>query len=241
MSNVAIIIPARYASTRLPGKPLLQIARKPMVQHVFERASAVRGASRVVVAVDDSRVLDAVNSFGGDAIMTDPNHPSGTDRLVEVMQQIDAEIFINLQGDEPLLRSRDVETLIEGMQADSAVDVGTLSHPIGPAEADNPNTVKVVCDAAGNALYFSRSRIPFDRDNSGKAAYAKHVGIYGYRKEVLANYAKLPVPMLEEVEKLEQLRLLHAGYKIRVWQIAPTGPGVDTPDCLEKVRKIFSA
>jgi len=241
MSNVAIVIPARYASTRLPGKPLLQIAGKPMVQHVFERASVVRGASRVVVAVDDYRVLDAVKAFGGDAIMTDPNHPSGTDRLAEVMNHVDAEIYINLQGDEPLLRSRDVETLIEGMKADAAVDVGTLCHPIGSGEADNPNTVKVVCDAAGNALYFSRSRIPFDRDNSGKAEYAKHVGIYGYSKEVLANYGKLPVPMLEEVEKLEQLRLLHAGYKIRVWQIAPTGPGVDTPECLEKVRKIFSA
>jgi 3-deoxy-D-manno-octulosonate 8-phosphate phosphatase (KDO 8-P phosphatase) len=241
MSSVAIVIPARHASTRLPGKPLLEIAGKTMIQHVFERASAVRGSPRVVVAVDDPRVLKTVQNFGGEAIMTDPGHPSGTDRLVEVLQSVDAEIYVNLQGDEPLLRSRDVEILIQGMEENPSVDVGTLCHAISPAEAENPNAVKVVQDADGNALIFSRARIPFDRDATGRAKYFKHVGIYAYRKEVLANYAGLPVPMLEDVEKLEQLRLLYAGYKIRVWKIEPTGPGVDTPECLEKVRRIFGA
>ncbi|MCX2692071.1 3-deoxy-manno-octulosonate cytidylyltransferase [Pseudomonas sp. DCB_CB] len=237
--RVAIVIPARYGSTRLPGKPLADIAGKPMVQHVYERALAVGNAHVVVIATDDSRVAEAVRGFGGKYVMTSPDHPSGTDRLAEVMTQIDADIYINLQGDEPLVRPTDIEALAAGMLADASVNVGTLCHPINAHEAGNPNTVKVVLASNGNALYFSRSPIPYPRD-SEVAAYLKHVGVYAYRREVLAAYADLPQPMMEHAEKLEQLRLMAAGYCIRAYIVEPTGPGVDTPECLEQVRTLMS-
>jgi len=237
--RVAVVIPARYGSTRLPGKPLADIAGKPMIQHVYERALLVANAQIVVVATDDERVAQAVRSFGGNCVMTSPNHPSGTDRLAEVMAEIDADIYINLQGDEPLVRPADIEQLAEGMLADKSVSIGTLCHPIDSAEASNPNTVKVVLATNGNALYFSRSPIPFPRESEA-ATYLKHVGVYAYRRQVLAEYSGLPQPMIENAEKLEQLRLLAAGYCIRAFQVEPTGPGVDTPECLEQVRAIIS-
>lgn len=237
--RVAIVIPARYGSTRLPGKPLADIAGKPMVQHVYERASKVRGAHAVVVATDDQRVADVVRGFGGVCVMTSPDHPSGTDRLVEVMTQVEADIYINLQGDEPLVRPADIEALAAGMIADATVQVGTLCHPIEADEASNPNTVKVVLANNGNALYFSRSPIPYPRDGE-VADYLKHVGVYAYRRDVLSSYSSLPQSMLEHAEKLEQLRLMAAGYCIRAFKVEPTGPGVDTPECLEQVRALMS-
>ncbi|WP_225790925.1 3-deoxy-manno-octulosonate cytidylyltransferase [Pseudomonas sp. Marseille-P8916] len=237
--RVAIVIPARYGSTRLPGKPLADIAGKPMVQHVYERALQVTNADVVIIATDDERVATAVRGFGGECVMTSPDHPSGTDRLAEVMGQVDADIYINLQGDEPLVRPADIEALAVGMLADTSVNVGTLCHPIDAHEASNPNTVKVVLAANGNALYFSRSPIPYPRDDEA-ARYLKHVGVYAYRREVLAEYASLPQPMMEHAEKLEQLRLMAAGYCIRAYQVEPTGPGVDTPECLEQVRALIS-
>ncbi len=240
MNGVTLVIPARYASSRLPGKPLLQIAGKPMIQQVYERALSVKNAGRVLVAADDERVELAVKSFGGEVVMTSPDHASGTDRLAEVMLSSPADLYVNLQGDEPLVRPGDVEILIAGMLADTAVAIGTLCHPIDEEEAENPNTVKVVLAANGDALYFSRAKIPYPRENDGEGRYLKHVGVYAYRKTTLEDYGKLPQPMLERTEKLEQLRFLHAGYKIRAWQVEPTGPGVDTPECLEKVRLIFA-
>ncbi|MCX2708743.1 MULTISPECIES: 3-deoxy-manno-octulosonate cytidylyltransferase [Pseudomonas] len=237
--RVAIIIPARYSSTRLPGKPLADIAGKPMVQHVYERALEVSNAHEVVVATDDERVVSAVHAFGGKCVMTAQDHPSGTDRLTEVMTLIDADIYINLQGDEPLVRPRDIETLAAGMLANSEVNIGTLCHPIDSDEASNPNTVKVVLADNGNALYFSRSPIPYPRDRE-VISYLKHVGVYAFRRKVLTEYSTLTQPMMEHAEKLEQLRLLSAGYCIRAYVVEPTGPGVDTPECLEKVRSIFS-
>lgn len=237
--KIAIIIPARYNSTRLPGKPLADIVGKPMVQHVYERALEVSNADLVVVATDDERVVEVVRGFDGQCLMTSPDHPSGTDRLAEVMEYIDADIYINLQGDEPLVRPKDIETLARGMIADETVSVGTLCHSIDAHEATNPNTVKTVLAANGNALYFSRSPIPFPRDSS-VATYLKHVGVYAYRREVLANYSTLAQPMIENAEKLEQLRLLASGFCIRAYQVEPTGPGVDTPACLEQVRAIMS-
>lgn len=237
--RLAIVIPARYASTRLPGKPLADILGKPMVQHVYERALEVPGVDTVVVATDDQRVLEAVRGFGGRCVMTSPEHPSGTDRLAEVMQTVDADIYINLQGDEPLVRPGDIALLAEGMRADSAVQVGTLCHSIDAQEARNPNTVKVVLAANGDALYFSRAAIPFARDDA-PARYLKHVGVYGYRREVLAAYSALPAAMLEQAEKLEQLRLLAAGLRIRAFKVAPSGPGVDTPECLARVRALMA-
>ncbi|MGB3068155.1 MAG: 3-deoxy-manno-octulosonate cytidylyltransferase [Ottowia sp.] len=233
--TAVIVIPARHDSTRLPGKPLALIAGKPMVQHVYERACQVASTRAVLVATDDERVALAVREFGGQCVMTSPDHPSGTDRLVEVMAQVPADIYVNLQGDEPLVRPEDVQMLVNGMLADTSVAVGTLCHPIDAHEAVNPNTVKVVRAAGGDALYFSRSPIPYPRDAEA-ARYFKHVGVYAYRREVLACYASLPQPMMEAAEKLEQLRLLAAGLRIRTFVVEPTGPGVDTPACLERVR-----
>lgn len=237
--QVAIIIPARFASSRLPGKPLADIAGKPMIEHVYARASQVAGVQGVWVATDDERIAAAVRGFGGQCVMTAADHPSGTDRLAEVMAQVQADVYVNLQGDEPLVRPEDVALLVAGMLADSSVAVGTLCHAIDAQEALNPNAVKVVLAANGDALYFSRSPIPYPRD-AAVATYLKHVGVYAYRREVLAQYASLPQPMLEQAESLEQLRLLAAGLRIRAYEVAPTGPGVDTPACLERVRALMS-
>ncbi|MCE1058296.1 MULTISPECIES: 3-deoxy-manno-octulosonate cytidylyltransferase [Pseudomonas] len=237
--RVAIVIPARYGSTRLPGKPLADIAGKPMIQHVYERAVQVAHADVVIIATDDERVAQAVRSFGGEYIMTSSDHLSGTDRLAEVMKSVDADIYINLQGDEPLVRPKDVDTLIRGMISDASVQVGTLCHPIDAREAASPNSVKVVLANSGNALYFSRSPIPYPREKEA-AKYLKHIGVYAYRKHIIADYLRLQQPMIENSEKLEQLRLLAAGYCIRAFEVAYTAPGVDTAECLEKVRAIVS-
>lgn len=237
--TVAIVIPARYGSTRLPGKPLADIAGRPMVQHVYERASQVSGVQIVLVATDDERVARVVRAFGGSCVMTSAEHPSGTDRLAEVMFEVAADIYVNLQGDEPLVRPGDIDRLIAGMLADPSVAVGTLCHSIDGKEALNPNTVKAVLADNGDALYFSRSPIPYPRDE-GEARYLKHVGVYAYRREVLERYGSLPQSMAEKAEKLEQLRLMAAGLRIRAFEVEPTGPGVDTPECLEQVRAIMS-
>lgn len=237
--RTVIVIPARYGSSRLPGKPLADIAGKPMIQHVYERAMCVPNVEKVVVATDDQRVVDVVNSFGGFALMTSAHHPSGTDRLVEIMAKVPGDLYVNLQGDEPLIRPSDIELLIQGTAHDNSVQVGTLCHEICLDEAQSSSTVKVVVRGNGDALYFSRSLIPFPRQ-AADAKYLKHIGIYAYRKEVLQNYGKLIPPMLEKSEMLEQLRLMHAGIRIRTFTVAPTGPGVDTPECLQRVRAIMS-
>ena len=197
------------------------------------------GMDAVLVATDDARVAQAVEAFGEHRIMTAPDHPSGTDRLVEVISTIEAEVYINLQGDKPLVQPSDIELLVAGMQADPSIDVGTLCHPLPANEASNPNSVKVVLAKNSDAFYFSRSTIPYPRDAT-RATYLKHVGVYAYRRHVLENFARLPLPMLEDAEKLEKLRLLAAGYRIRAFEVEPTGPGVDTPECLERVRAILS-
>lgn len=237
--RVALIIPARYASSRLPGKPLADLCGKPMIQWVYEKAQQVASASCVVIATDDKRIFDVVQGFGGWAMMTSSEHPSGTDRLVEVMQRIEADIYINLQGDEPLIRPEDVELLARGLLDDECVEVGTLCHVIDANEANNTNSVKVVLGHDGDALYFSRLPIPYPHSPQAHPGYLKHVGIYAYRREVLACYANLPASSLEQSEQLEQLRLLTAGVKVRAFQIEPIGPGIDTPECLEKVRAIL--
>lgn len=238
--RAVIVIPARYGSSRLPGKPLADLWGKPMIQHVWERCREIEGAGEVLVATDDERVAAAVRAFGGRVEMTSSEHPTGTDRLVEVMQRVDGDVFVNVQGDEPLVRPGDVAQLIAGLQADASVQVGTLCHPLPAHEAGNPNTVKVVLADNGDALYFSRAPIPFPRDGGDAARYLKHVGVYAYRREVLAGYATLRQPMMERAEQLEQLRLLAAGLRIRAWVVEPTGPGVDTPACLERVRALMA-
>ena len=238
MTSTVIVIPARYASTRLPGKPLLDIIGKPMIQHVVERANEVAGVSAVIVATDDERVLNAVQAFGGTAMMTSANHQSGTDRLVEVMHQYPADIYLNLQGDEPLVRPSDLSALVASMQA-TDVQVGTLCHRVDAHEATNSNCVKVVVNNKHDALYFSRSPIPYPRETS-TATYLKHIGVYAYKKDILASYSQLKRPMLEISESLEQLRLLDAGIQIKVIEVEPTGPGVDTQADLDQVRAILA-
>lgn len=199
----------------------------------------VPAVAQVLVATDDERVRDVALAFGAEVVMTSPEHASGTDRLVEVMSLVAADLYINLQGDEPLIRPEDVSLLLLGMQSDSLAQVGTLCHPLDVQEARQPSVVKLVRDMQGYALYFSRSLIPFPREAS-QASYLKHVGVYAYRKPVLQAYSRLPPSMLEQAESLEQLRLLQAGVRIRCFEVAPTGPGVDTPACLARVRRIMA-
>jgi 3-deoxy-manno-octulosonate cytidylyltransferase (CMP-KDO synthetase) len=210
-----------------------------MIQHVVERAREVKLADRVVVATDDGRIAAAVESFGAEVVMTLATHPSGTDRLVEVAKTIPGDLFVNIQGDEPLVRPADIDLLIAGMLADANLPVGTLCHALPAAEASDPNFVKVVVAANGDALYFSRACIPFRRDDGDPVAYLKHVGVYAYRRNVLEEYSALGQPMIERAEKLEQLRLLHAGLRIRAFEVEPTGPGVDTLESLGEVRRLL--
>lgn len=244
-----IIIPARYASTRLPGKPLLDIAGKPMIARVVESARA-SGAERVVVATDDERIRDAVMAFGAQVVMTRAEHLSGTDRLAEAITLLDLdddEIVVNLQGDEPLMSPTLIREVAALLAARPAAVMATACHAIGRREDFlNPNAVKVVTDREGHALYFSRAPIPWPRDTMSGANAApikafRHIGLYSYRAGFVARYAAWPVCPLEATESLEQLRVLWQGEKIAVLEAeeAPAA-GVDTPEDLERVRKHFA-
>jgi 3-deoxy-manno-octulosonate cytidylyltransferase (CMP-KDO synthetase) len=234
-----VVIPARWGSTRFPGKPLAMLAGKPMIAHVWAAARAATGIDRVIVATDDDRILSAVAAFGGEAVMTRSDHASGSDRLAEVAARIDADVYINVQGDEPLVRPADLAALAAVMH-DARIACATLCHAIDAEEAANPNRVKLVRDAAGDALYFSRAMIPYPRE-PGHARYLQHVGVYAYRRAVVEAFPGLPRPAEEQAEALEQLRLLAAGIRIRTTQIAPTGPGVDTPEDLARVAELIAA
>ena len=234
--STAIIIPARYSSTRLPGKPLLRETGKYLIQHVYERTCQARGVAQVIVATDDTRIAAAVERFGGRCFMTGRHHPSGTDRVAEVARSLTADLIINVQGDEPLIDPRSLELLAELMTRDPGAVMATLAVPIRSAEQwQNPNCVKVVCDKAGRALYFSRSPIPFVRDGSpdfqaNPPRFFQHLGVYAYRREFLLNLAVLPAHPLEAAEKLEQLRVLAHGHSIVVGTVSEAGVGVDTYD-----------
>ena len=237
-----VVIPARYASTRFPGKPLADLAGKPMVVRVCERA-ARSGAAGVHVATDDKRIFDVVKAHGHRVVMTRADHPSGTDRLAEAARKLklkDGEIVVNVQGDEPLIAPPLIAQVARTLAARKKASVSTACHAIHEQSAlDNPNVVKVVLDAEGYALYFSRARIPYPRE-AGAPCY-RHAGIYGYRVGFLKKYARLKPAPLEKSEALEQLRVLWHGYRIAV-AISETEipPGVDTPQDLEAVRKIIS-
>jgi 3-deoxy-manno-octulosonate cytidylyltransferase (CMP-KDO synthetase) len=243
-----IIIPARYASTRLPGKPLLDIGGQPMIVRVVERARQ-SGAERVVVATDDERILSAVTGFGAEAVMTRPDHPSGTDRLAETIALLgldDDAIVVNLQGDEPLMPPRLIREVAGLLAARPAAVMATACHAIHNREDFlNPNVVKVVTDHEGHALYFSRAPVPWPRDvmlgkSSAPFKAFRHIGLYAYRAGFVARYADWPACALETTESLEQLRVLWHGEKIAVVEAdeAPAA-GVDTPEDLERVRKLF--
>jgi 3-deoxy-manno-octulosonate cytidylyltransferase (CMP-KDO synthetase) len=194
----------------------------------------------VVVATDDLRIANTVKGFGGDVIMTSPDHPSGTDRMVEVSYSMKADIYINVQGDEPLIRPEDIDLLARTMKDDRSCQVGTLCHSIPVAEALDANTVKLILSHSGNVLYFSRLPIPYVTNSEYQSEYLKHIGIYGYRSDVLVKYKDLPKSKLENLERLEQLRLLESDYSIKAVRTSRTGPGVDTPACLEKVKRIMA-
>jgi 3-deoxy-manno-octulosonate cytidylyltransferase (CMP-KDO synthetase) len=253
--TVTAIIPARYASTRLPGKPLLELAGLPMILHVVRRARQATSIQRVIVATDDERVFNVVKAAGEEVWLTSPEHRTGTDRLAEVAAQLDAEIIVNVQGDEPLIEPATIEAAVAPLLADHSLVMSTTSEPIETAaDVFNPNVVKVVTDAAGFALYFSRNPLPYARAEAQAhgsleaalraqpellARYAKHTGLYAYRRDFLLTYAKLPPTPLEQAELLEQLRALEHGYRIRVVQVAHRSIGVDTPEDMELVSRLL--
>lgn len=240
--KVLCVIPARYASTRLPGKPLSMIAGKPMIQHVYERACQAQMPDEVIVATDNELVEKAVATFGGKAVMTSPDHPSGTDRLAEVaLMYPDVDVIVNVQGDEPMIPPEVIDNLAKAFEADAELNMATMKVAMDEADYDNPAAVKVVTDLNGYALYFSRSLMPYPRNKPEEYKVYKHVGIYAYRRNFLLKYAALQPTPLEKAESLEQLRALENGYKIKVLESAFKGIGVDTPEDLAAVNELFAA
>lgn len=240
--KILAVIPARYESSRFPGKALASIAGRPMVQHVFERVRQASKVSQTVVATDDDRIVKAVEAFGGQAVLTRRDHRCGTERVAEVAAQVTAEIYLDVQGDEPLISAAAIDALLETFDADSSVRVATLSFPISqPAEIIDPNIVKVVADFDGNALYFSRAPIPWLRESGALAEphHSKHIGLYAFRRDALVDYPTLPPGELERLEQLEQLRWLENGYGIRVVECDYDAVSVDVPADIERVEKIL--
>lgn len=234
------IIPARYASTRLPGKPLLPISGRPMIQHVYERARQARALSDVIVATDDDRILRAVRRFGGKAVLTSDAHRSGTDRLAEVAAGLTADVIVNIQGDEPLVEPAEIDLLVEPFRRQSKLAMATLATPLADdADAADPAVVKVVVDRRGFALYFSRLPIPYQRAEA-PVERLKHIGMYAYRRAFLLEFARLPPTPLEQAECLEQLRALENGFPIRVLRTDQDAISVDTQADLDRVRKLVA-
>lgn len=237
--SIAIIIPARYASTRLPGKPLIEVNNKPIIQWVYEKAKGSKLADKVIVATDDIRIFNAVKAFGGEVIMTSTEHNSGSDRIFEVLSaNPEIEIAVNVQGDEPLITPESIDKAINALLSDKTADISTLVREIEDEEEIlNPNVVKVVFDNNQNALYFSRSPIPYHRNEKIAKTYA-HIGLYAYKKDSLLKMTTLPQSSLELSESLEQLRALQNGMKIKT-QIVDYNPiGIDTPEDVEKFQQI---
>jgi 3-deoxy-manno-octulosonate cytidylyltransferase (CMP-KDO synthetase) len=241
--HIVALIPARYHSTRLPGKALADIAGKSMIEHVYQRAAETRGIDAVIVATDDERIRAAVERFGGEVRMTKSSHRTGTDRIAEVARDIVCDIVVGIQGDEPLIEPAMIAEVTEPFATSPDLPMTTLRQAIAdPDEYANPNVVKVVVDLKGDALYFSRSLVPYfrDRDHAppqrGRAVVYKHVGLYAYRREFLLAFAALPQTPLEIAESLEQLRALEHGFRIRTVETTHDSIGVDTPEDLERVR-----
>ncbi|MBJ7259419.1 MAG: 3-deoxy-manno-octulosonate cytidylyltransferase [Chthoniobacterales bacterium] len=239
MPEVTAIIPARWASTRFPGKPLVVLRGKPLVQHVWERASRAKLVDRVIVATDDMRIASAAFDFGAEVALTSSRHPTGTDRLAEVASGLkSAPIILNVQGDEPDIAPSTIDRLVRALQDDPSLGMVTAANPISaPSDIGNPNVVKVVTDLSGRALYFSRSLIPHHRDGSGGVGYLRHQGIYGYRRKVLLDFVKWKPTPLEKAEKLEQLRALEHGVSIGVIVVKRASVGVDVPADVAKAAR----
>jgi 3-deoxy-manno-octulosonate cytidylyltransferase (CMP-KDO synthetase) len=237
-SSVLAIIPARYHSTRLPGKALLDINGHPMIQHVYRRALAARSVNGVVVATDDVRIATAVERFGGIALLTSSSHSSATDRLAELVATIPCGLVVNVQGDEPLLDPSVIDATVAAMQSNAAIEMATAARPLPVDQVTNPHVVKVVTDCTGYALYFSRAPIPFVRDKSAASLARAHIGLYVYRRDVLLRLAQLAPTPLERAEALEQLRALEHGIRIKVVETNYESVGVDTLEDLERVRNL---
>jgi 3-deoxy-manno-octulosonate cytidylyltransferase (CMP-KDO synthetase) len=234
------VIPARLASTRLPRKVLREIAGRPMLAHVYHAARACAQLQDVIVATDSEEIAAVCRQNGWNYRLTSPQHRSGTDRVREVAQQVDADVYVNVQGDEPLARREHLDVLLDLMAGDN-VQVGTLKTACPPGDVNNPNAVKVVTALDGRALYFSRATIPFDRDHSGAVRYCKHLGFYAYRKAALDSFCAWPESELERNERLEQLRFLDHGVAIHVAETPFDTVGVDTEDDLQRVEAILRA
>jgi 3-deoxy-manno-octulosonate cytidylyltransferase (CMP-KDO synthetase) len=241
-AQAVAIIPARFASVRLPGKPLIQLCGKPMIQWVYEKALQIPQVERVLVATDDHRILNEVRKFGGEAFLTPPGVTTGSERAGLVAGEIEAEIVVNLQGDEPLISPTAAGNAIQALIDDSRLKVSTLGFPIQSEEEwQNPSIVKIIVDHAMNAIYFSRAPLPYNRDDVFKPMplLFRHIGVYVYRKSFLMDFLNWPEGLLESKEKLEQLRILERGYKIKVIQADRLSPGVDTPEDVPVVEKIL--
>jgi 3-deoxy-manno-octulosonate cytidylyltransferase (CMP-KDO synthetase) len=240
--KVVVVIPARFGSTRLPGKPLVSLNGQPMIQRVYDRAKSARRVDRVIVATDDDRILKAVTSFGGEARMTRPDHRTGTERVAEVAAHEAGEVFVNVQGDEPLLDPAAIDTAVAALLEESQATVATVATPIKiPSDIMDPNVVKVVLDFDDNALYFSRAPIPWVRDtgNSIQVRHLKHLGLYAFQRDALLEYPTFPQGELERIEQLEQLRWLENGAKIRVAEVEHDAVSVDVPEDVARVEKLL--
>lgn len=239
------VIPARYASSRFPGKALIKIDSRTMLEHVYERVSMARYLTDVIIATDDGRIFDEARRFGGRVRMTRSDHLSGTDRVAEVASAEDADLVVNIQGDEPLIDPLAIDAAILPLADEPAIPMGTLKKRIeDPREISDPNVVKVVTDRFGNAIYFSRATLPFADAACAarpRPVYYKHVGLYVYRRDFLLRYSGLPAGPLEKLERLEQLRAVENGFKIRVIETEYESVGVDTPADMERIRALFEA
>ena len=242
--KVVVVIPARFGSSRLPGKPLVSLAGQPMIQRVYARAKLAQTVHRIIVATDDDRIVKAVEAFGGEARMTRPDHRTGTERVAEVAAHETGNVFVNVQGDEPLLDPAAVDTAVNALLDDSAAAVSTVATPIKtPADIMDPNVCKVVLDFDENALYFSRAPIPWVRDAASKlqVRHLKHLGLYVFRRDALLEYPTLPQGELERIEQLEQLRWLENGWKIRVAEVEHDAVSVDVPEDVARVEKLLAS
>jgi 3-deoxy-manno-octulosonate cytidylyltransferase (CMP-KDO synthetase) len=240
--DVIIVIPARYGSTRLPGKPLVPIAGTSMIQRVYERARKSKLATEVIVATDDQRIIKAVEGFGGVARMTRADHRTGTERVAEVAAHTEGKVYVNVQGDEPLLNPEVVDAAIGALLEEPAAEIATVATPIKlPADIMDPNVVKAVLDFDDNALYFSRAPVPWVRDSGSKlqVRHLKHLGLYVFQRDALLEYPTLPQGTLEKIEQLEQLRWLENGWKIRVAEVEHDSVSVDVPEDVTRVEQLL--
>jgi 3-deoxy-manno-octulosonate cytidylyltransferase (CMP-KDO synthetase) len=242
LAKVVVVIPARYGSTRLPGKPLVMLAGKPMIQRVYERAKMAERADRVIIATDDERIVKAVEAFGGEASMTRREHRTGTERVAEVAAREEGDVFVNVQGDEPLLDPKAIDVAVNALMEEAQASISTVATPIKtPRDIMDPNVVKAVLDFDGNAIYFSRAPIPWVRDTASKiqVRHLKHLGLYVFQRDALLEYPTLPQGELERIEHLEQLRWMENGWKIRVAEVEHDAVSVDVPEDVARVERLL--